>query len=148
MSQEITVEIESPVENPGTLLAQAMGILGARVIAVAMISAQVTFVLDAPYNDTDQATCESILAGTTTVPLAVSPATPLAGDNVVVTIGDAAGDYTWTWMLNGVEIASSDTAGVATTGDYTLDVDAIESGVHEITVRQTGLYGYLKIEVN
>ena len=63
MSQEITIAVENPVQDPLTLQTQAKGILGERLKALACIASQVTFVLAAPYSGTDQATCENILAG-------------------------------------------------------------------------------------
>lgn len=147
MTQQYVVEIEGPLIDPLNFYRHAAGIFGERLKAVGATAETLTFTLAAPHLADDGATCNNIVEGTTAIPLAATPAAPVAGDNVAVAIGDATGDYSWSWRLNGVVIDDSDTSGAATVGDYTIDVASIESGVHEVEVRRAGLYGYLRIEV-
>jgi hypothetical protein len=145
--QEWKFNLNEAVADPLALHHQAEAILGDRLVAIICSAEAARFFLAAPHSEADAATCANILEGATLIPLAPTPAAPVAGDNVAVAIGDAAGDYAWTWRLNGEVIDDSDASGVATVGDYVIDVAAIESGTHEIEVRKAGKYGYLRIEV-
>jgi hypothetical protein len=147
MTQQYEIEIDGPLIDPLNFYRHAAGIFGDRLKAVGATAETLTFTLAAPHLADDGATCNNIVEGTTVIPLTATPAAPEAGDNVAVTIGDATGDYAWTWRLNGEVIDDSDASGVASVGDYVIDVAAIESGTHEIEVRKPGKYGYLRIEV-